>query len=466
MTTTVKRLTEVIPYYAAHPAAFVQDLLGVTPDPWQAEALEALARGQSVAVRSGHGVGKTALAAWAILWKLLWFPHSRIPVTAPTQHQLLDILWPEVIKWIENTPLAALVDSGKLMVTATKVALADAERTWFAVARSSNQPERLAGHHAEHLLYVVDEASGVPDYTWEVVDGARTTNGAVVLAVGNPTRAHGGFYEAFHRHRAFWHTIHVNAETSPRVSKQWVEEMAAKWGRDSDVYRVRVAGEFPRSESDAFIPIELVEAAINREVPPGGPAEIGVDVARYGDSETAICAREGTRVRFLLAYRRRAVTEVVGLVVQAATRLKEETGAETIRVKVDDTGVGGGVTDGLRELAGRELPWLEVVPIVFSAGGDERYADLASAMWGHLRELLEAGALSLPNDDDLVAQLTLRRYTIDARGRVRLESKEQLRQRGLPSPDRADALALAFWAQGNLTVFAAPELRRVSPWRV
>lgn len=448
MTATAARLEDAIAYYAVHPVAFVEDILGAVPDPWQAEALAALARGESVAVRSGHGVGKTALAAWAIVWKLACFPRARIPATAPTQHQLLDILWPEVVKWIERSTIRAMFE-----VTATRVAMRGHEKAWFAVARSSNQPERLAGHHAEHLLYVVDEASGIEDYTWEVIDGARTTSGAVVLAVGNPTRRAGGFYDAFHRHRRFWATFHVSSADSPRVSRQWVEEMAAKWGTDSDVYRVRVAGEFPRGESDAFIPIELVEAAVNRDVPAGGPAEIGVDVARYGDSETAICAREGTRVRFLLAYRKRGVPEVVGLVAQAAKRLKDETGVGVIRVKVDDTGVGGGVTDGLRELAGQELPWLEVVPVPFSAGGDERYADLASAMWGNLRELLEAGALSLPDDDDLVAQLTLRRYTVDPRGRVRLESKEQLRRRGIPSPDRADALALAFWTPPPQPVF-------------
>jgi len=434
--------------YVDDPVSFVTRVLGAQPDPWQADVLRALARGENVAVRSGHGVGKTALASWAILWKLLCFPFARIPVTAPTQHQLQDVLWPEIRYWIERGNLHADVEW-----TVTRVAVRRYARRWFAVARSSNRPERLAGHHAEHLMYVVDEASGIEDYTWEVIDGARTAHGALILAVGNPTRRVGGFYQAFHHHRRFWTTFHVSSEDSPRVPRQWVEEMAAKWGRDSDVYRVRVAGEFPRGESDAFIPIELVESAINRDVPPGGPAELGVDVARYGDSETAIVAREGNRTRFLLAYRKRSVTEVVGLVVQAAKRLKEETGASCIRVKVDDTGVGGGVTDGLAELAQRELPWLEVVPVPFSAGGDERYADLASAMWGHLRDLLDAEAISLPDDHDLVAQLTLRRYTVDSRGRVRLETKEQLRQRGIPSPDRADALALAFWTPRDQPVF-------------
>uniref|UniRef100_A0A831TG64 Terminase B n=1 Tax=Thermorudis peleae TaxID=1382356 RepID=A0A831TG64_9BACT len=440
------KLELAIDHYADRPVEFVEDLIGATPDPWQAAALDALARGKSVAVRSGHGVGKTALAAWAVIWKLACFPHARVPATAPTQHQLLDILWPEIAKWIERSPIRSLFE-----VTATRIALRGAEKSWFAVARSSNQPERLAGYHADHLLYVVDEASGIPDYTWEVIDGARTTSGAVVLAVGNPTRRSGGFYQAFHRHRAFWETFHVSAEDSPRVSRDWVAEMAAKWGCDSDVYRVRVLGEFPLGSDDTLIPLELVEAAVERDVPPGGPVEIGVDVARYGSSETVICARQGLRALWLLAYRQRAVTEVVGLVVQAVRRLRDETGTERVRVKVDDTGVGGGVTDGLRELE-RELP-IEVVPVTFAGGGDDHYADFPSLLWGTLRTLFEQGSISIPRDDDLIGQLATRRYTVDSRGRIRIESKEQLRARGLPSPDRADALALAFWAPTQRPVF-------------
>jgi len=434
------RLMEATDYYIDHPVEFVRDILGAEPDPWQAEVLEALAAGRSVAVRSGHGVGKTAVAAWAIIWKLACFRFSRVPATAPTQHQLFDILWPEVGRWIETSVIRPMFD-----VTATRVAVRGHEKLWFAVARSSNQPERLAGHHAEHLLYVVDEASGIPDSTWQVIDGARTSHGAVVLAIGNPTRRSGGFFDAFHRHRRFWVCKHVSSEHSPRVSRAWVEEMAQKWGRDSDVYRVRVQGEFPKGEEDAFIPLDMVEAAVARDVPEGGPVEIGVDVARYGDAETVIVGRQGGRVLFLRAYRKRGVTEVTGLVIQAAKDLREQTGAERVRVKVDDTGVGGGVTDGLRDAAAERLPWLQVVPVDFGGAGDERYSNATSRMWGQVRELLEAGELSLPADDDLIGQLSNRKYRVDVRGRIRLETKEEMRRRGVPSPDRADALCLAFW---------------------
>jgi len=450
VSTYVQRLAEAVLYYAQHPGHFVRDVLKAEPDPWQEEALNALAAGRNVAVRSGHGTGKSADAAWAIIWRLLCFPHSVVPVTAPTQHQLQDVLWPELAKWIERAGL-----DNVLRWTATRVSVVGHERTWFAVARTSNQPERLAGFHNPYLLYVVDEASGIPQSTWEVIDGARTTAGAVVLAIGNPTQRSGGFFDAFHRHRKFWHCIHVSSADSPRVDPAWVEEMAQKWGRDSDIFRVRVLGEFPRGDADTFITVDLAEAAAMREVPAEGPVQIGVDVARYGDSETVIVARQGLRVLWMECYRQRGVTEVTGLVLAAARRAREQTGAAQVTVAVDDTGVGGGVTDGLRELA-REHRWLKVVPVNFGGAGDEHYADTASAMWGRLRELL--AEIAIPNDDDLIGQLTTRRYRVTPKGKVQLESKEDLRRRGLPSPDRADALALAFWEPGGRS---SPEAERL-----
>lgn len=438
------RLVEAVRYYARHPVAFVRHVLRAEPDPWQATALEHLAAGRNVAVRSGHGVGKTALAAWTVIWRLLCFRDAIVPATAPTQHQLHDVLWPEIARWIERAGLGNV-----LKWTATRVGVAGHERTWFAAARSSNRPERLAGFHAPYLLYVVDEASGVEAATWEVIDGARTTAGAQVLAIGNPTQRAGGFYAAFHHHRRWWATLHVSSEESPRVDRAWVEEMRQKWGADSDVYRVRVRGEFPAGEAETFIPLDLVEPAVLRDVPMEGAVQLGVDVARYGDSETVIVARWGGRVLWLEAHRKRGVPTVVGLVLQAARQAREYTGAARITVAVDDAGVGGGVTDGLRERA-RALPWLRVAAANFGGPGDGRhYANAAAWMWGRLREMLAARELSIPDDVDLIGQLTTRRYRVNARGLIELESKEEMRRRGLPSPDRADALALAFWTPGR-----------------
>ena len=441
-------LVEAALHYIDYPVDFVVDMLGAHPDPWQAEALEALARGESVTIRSGHGVGKSALLAWAIIWFLCTRPGSIVPCTAPTQRQLHDVLWAESARWIEQAPAPP-----PLIWSRTKVAMAGHEATWFAAARASNRPENIAGFHAPHLLFVVDEGSGVPDAVFEVIDGAQTTAGALVLMAGNPTKRSGYFIDSHGKDRWAWHAIHISSEDSPRVDPAWVERMAKKWGHDSDVFRVRVQGHPPRAEADTFISLDLAELAAARAVEPAGPLEMGVDVARYGDSETVMIARRGTAVVAMEPLRKRDTQEVAGEVIAMAKRLMEEHAYPGITIKVDDTGIGGGVTDALMHYEWTESRYwradsIKVVPCNFGGAGDEHYVNATGVMWGTLRDLMTSEQLAIPNDDDLIGQLTSRKYTVVPRGIV-LETKEQMRRRELPSPDRADALALAFYAPGQ-----------------
>ncbi len=427
------------------PVRFVRAVLGVNPDPWQIDALNALARGENVSIRSGHGVGKTALLAWCVLWFLSTRPYCRIPCTAPTGHQLSDLLWAEISLWLNRSPLKGLITW-----TATKVGLVGSEESWFAVARACTKPENLAGFHAPHLLYIVDEASGVPDKIMQAVDGALTTANAQIIMAGNPTRLSGYFYDSHHRARSQWHTLHVSSEDSPRVSNEYPTAMAAKWGKDTDIYRVRVKGDFPLGESEAFIRLDLVEAAILRwhDAKPDGACELGVDVARYGDDETVLALREGGYVHELECYRQWSTTQTTGRVVQI---VKERFPAA---VKVDDTGVGGAVTDGLVESCDSlGLHRTQIVPVNFGGAGDSEghYDNAASVMWGRVRDMLIAGEIALPDDTDLAAQLTTRRWKTTSKGKIRLESKDDMKRRGLPSPDRADALVLAFAGGQALT---------------
>ena len=446
---TLDRSAEAAALFMRQPVLFVRHVLGAEPDPWQIEALEALAAGKSVAVRSGHGVGKSTLESWVILWFLATRPNALVPCTAPTEEQLSRVLWAELARWLERSPLKQILEWRP-----TSVVFRGREAQWFAIARTSNRPENLAGFHARHVLYVADEASGIADELYQVIEGALTTEGSLLLMCGNPTRATGYFVDAFGKNREFFHPIHVSSEGSPRVSKQWVADMAKKWGTDSDVYRVRVQGLPPRAEADTFISLELAEraAAAQSDVAPGdlpGPVELGVDVARYGDSETVIIARRGPVVLDLRPYRKRDTQAVAGLVLRCAREWMERTAHPVARIKVDDSGVGGGVTDALGAAA-REDPRLAIVPCNFGGAGDENYANATGLMWGALRERLQEApvALTLPNDPDLLGQLATRKYRVDARGRIALESKEEMRKRGVVSPDRADALALAFFEPG------------------
>jgi hypothetical protein len=417
--------------YKNDPVRFVREIIGAEPDAYQAAILADLAEHPAVAVRSGHGVGKTAVESWAMLWWLATRPFCKVPCTAPTEHQLFDLLWAEAAKWLRRSRL-----KDRIEWTATRIYVKGYQEDWFAVARTSNRPDNMQGFHAEHLLFIIDEASGVPDEIMAVVDGALTNEGAKVLMCGNPTRRTGYFFNAFHKDRAFWRCHHINSESSPRVSPEYPKRMAQKWGRDSDIYRVRVLGEFPRAEADTFIPLEKVEAAVRRTVPRGQPVEIGVDVARFGDDETVIAPRFGQCVPYLKVFRKQDTMATVGEVLVEAKAI----GA--VRIKIDDTGVGGGVTDRLREVIAQEGLGIEVVPVNFGGPGDEYYDNATGVMWGHLRELLDE--IQLPANEDLVGQLASRKWKMTSRGRIRLESKDEMKKRGLPSPDRADAVVLAF----------------------
>jgi hypothetical protein len=453
-------------YYATRPVYWVQDMLGAEPDEWQGEALEALAAGKKVAVRSGHGVGKTATESWAVLWFLATRPYPRVPCTAPTEHQLSDVLWSEMAMWLERSKA-----KDTLVWSAEKVYMVGRKKTWFAVARTASKPENLAGFHNRHMLFVIDEASGMKDTTMAVVDGALTEEGALALMCGNPTKATGYFADAFGRHRWAWHTMVVSCERSSRVSKQWIEEMARKWGRDSDVFRVRVMGLPPKTEADVFIPVDWAEMATQSDVEPGGLLELGVDVGRYGNSETVITARWGNFVFPQHIYRRKGVDETAGNVLKWAREYMALTKIPAIAIKVDDSGVGGGVTD-LLEAAARDDRRITVVPCNFGGPGDEHYKNATGVMWGKIRELmryetvapwegaeLKACDIRIPNDNELIGQLCSRKYEMTEKGKVRLETKEEMTERGLPSPDRADSLVLAFYQPGGMPMDA--ELQRL-----
>ncbi len=428
--------------YIRKPVLFVRDVLHAEPDDWQAETLQALTERPRAAVRSGHGVGKTALEAWELLWFLFTRPFPKVPCTAPTRQQLFDILWPEAAKWLENAPaLRPYFEWQK-----TRIVQRQHSERWFATARTSNKPENLAGFHEEHLLFIVDEASGVDDKIFETIEGALTTTDAKLLLCGNPTRNSGTFHDAFFKDRALYWTRKVSCLDSPRVTPEYAQRLARKYHEDSDVYRVRVLGEFPKAEPDTFIPLDIVEAATMCEVEPGGPLELGVDVARFGDDETIIAARVGLKQVTMEAYSRQDTMMTAGHVIALAKGLMREHGKPRCVVKIDDDGVGGGVTDRVREVIAEEGLHVEVIACHNGAAANdsEHYENWGTEAWAHLRDLLQEGAVELINDEDLVGQLTTRKYRMTSKGRIALETKAEMKKRGLKSPDRADAAVLMY----------------------
>lgn len=452
--------SEAILYYADHPVEFVEDIIGATPDEEQAKILRSVAANPMTTVRSGHGVGKSTVEAWVVIWFMVTRPFPKIPCTAPTQHQLFDILWAEVSKWLRNNKALA----NELIWTKEKVYMRGYPEEWFAVARTASKPDALQGFHAEDVLYIIDEASGVDDDIFEPVLGALSTPGAKLLMCGNPTQLSGFFYDSHNKNRASYATFHIDGRNSSRVSQDFVQTIINMYGEDSDVFRVRVAGDFPLQEDDIFIPLSLVEKSIVTEFSPRknpNLIHIGCDVARYGDDKTVIGYKIDEKVTL---YKKRqgqdtmkTADDIVMLGEMLVQRYKLTPEKDTpIPVKVDDGGVGGGVVDRLRQIK-RNNPerfwWLEVYPVIFGQRIKHKYYhDSTTYMMAIVKKLLQPFdedtgerkpvELILPDDDDLVAQLSGRKYALTEASKVKIESKKEVKKRGQPSPDEADCVLL------------------------
>jgi phage terminase large subunit len=448
-------ITELIELYIDAPVDFVEDMLKASPDDWQCDVLNDLASHSRVSVRSGQGVGKTALEAWSVLWFISTRPNPKIVCTAPTKAQLSDVLWAEIGKWLEKSLLKFV-----LKWTKTKLYMKGREDRWFATMRTATRAENMQGFHEDNMLFIVDEASGLEDTIMEAIFG--TLSGGEenrLLMCGNPTKTHGAFFDSHNKDRAEYRTHKVSSLDSPRTSKENIAMLKRKYGEGSDVYRVRVEGEFPRGAADAFITLEAAEAAKLREIYEYDeedkcykvpllspePIKIGVDVARFGDDETVIATRKGYFVFPLRIYHNLDTMDVAGCAMKEAKKYFKwcEKHEKNIVIRIDDTGLGGGVTDRLKQVVRENEYPIDIVPINFASAGDSKYDGIVSLMYGHFKKnILEF--VQLPDDQDLIAQLSVRRYQINSDGRIKLESKKEMKARGLKSPDRAEAVIMAF----------------------
>jgi hypothetical protein len=423
------------------------------PEPWQAEILagirDALAQGRSpvrVAVASGHGVGKSALVAWLILWSLATAAHTRGVVTANTETQLKTKTWAELSKWYR---LAVCHNWFTLGATSIASAVESEAAGWRCdlVPWSAHNPEAFAGLHNQggRLLLVFDEASAIAEPIWETAEGALTDAGTEIVwvAFGNPTRNGGRFHDCFGRFARTWNGRHVDARQVSFTNKAQIAEWVRDYGEDSDFVRVRVRGVFPRAGALQFIDGERVREAMTRDVPPApyDPLVMGVDVARFGDDRSVIFIRKGRDGRSW------PIEKLKGLdLMQLAGRVCERAAEVRARaVFVDEGGIGAGVVDRLRQLG---VPGVHGINFASKPDGwtpegqAPLYANKRAEMWGRVKGWLEQG--TLPDDSDLAQDLTGVEYGYDARNAIQLERKEDMKKRGLLSPDIGDALALTF----------------------
>jgi hypothetical protein len=441
------------------------------PDTWQREFLTMI--GKQVTERmsgaelgallagavSGHGVGKSALVAWVILWFISCRVDPAIVVTANTQGQLNGKTWRELAKW-----LRLALHGSWFQWTATRLYLKARPETHFAqaVPWTKENSEAFAGTHAKDVLILFDEASAIDDTIWETAEGALTTKGAIWLVFGNQTKNTGRFRECLRRFRHRWLMTKVDSRDAKKADQAQITKWLEDYGEDSDFFRVRVRGEPPRSASTQLIGTDLVENAqfhfkvrfgdtIRKAIELEGPGAflrrklddnslapkiMSLDVARFGADQSVLLLRQG-RTAFALAKWR----ELDG--VQLAARCAEWLDAEMPDLfVVDAAGVGAGVCDVLRNL-GYEV---EEANSSNRALEERKFYNRRAEMWWKVRDWLRDGGRLDHLDSEIADDLTAPEYGFSDRGeRVQLESKDDMRARGLPSPDTGDALAMTFW---------------------
>ena len=436
-----KAMDEWVRRYRPNPVLWVQEVLGVDPDDWQKEFLTAIARGdRKITVRSGHGVGKSTGSSWAMLWFFLTRSPVKVVVTAPTSAQLFDALFAELKRWVGELP-----EMWQSMITVKqdRIVFNAAPDEMFISARTSRaeQPEALQGIHSDNVMLVADEASGVPEQVFEAAAGSMSGHSAVTLLLGNPTRSSGFFYDTHNRLASEWTVFKVSCADSPRVSQDYIDEMASRYGEDSNAFRVRVLGEFPRSDDDTMIAMDLIESARMRDVAvnPYAPVVWGLDVARFGSDSSALCKRKANVVlEPPRQWKDLDLMQLTGAVVAEYEALEEKDRPEVILV--DSIGLGAGVVDRLVELG---LP-ARGINVAESPSFGTQYRNLKAELWAKAKAWLERRDCLLPNDSRLISELATVRYKFASNGKLQIESKEEIKKRGLKSPDVADAFVLTF----------------------
>ena len=435
---------ELLLAIALDPVLFVEGVLGAKPEEWQKKALYAVRDNDRVAIRSGHGIGKTAFLSWLILWWVLTRSPSRIACTANTSSQLSDILWAEVAKWHRCMPdgLKELIE-----VTSAKVELTGQDS--FAVARTARRetPEALQGFHSPNMLFLVDEASGVDNIIFEVGEGAMSTEGAKTVMTGNPTRTSGYFYEAFNKMKDSFFTMKVSSQDSTQVGPKFIEDMKVKYGEDSNIFRVRVLGEWPEADDDVVIPLHLLQAAADRDQVAADttPVVWGLDVARFGTDKSALCKRKGNVVTEpIKSWRNKDLMEMCGIILN---EYETTTWSDRpVEILIDSIGLGAGVVDRLTEL---DLP-VRGINVAESASMGERYGRLRDELWFLGKEWFEARDCTIPDQEELIDDLSKPRFSFLSNGKLKVEGKDEMKRRGLNSPDLADAFCLTFASRASI----------------
>ena len=409
------------------------------------------ARKMGVSVMSGKGLGKDMLASMLILWFLTCFPNPKIPCTANSSKQLKDVLWSEIRKWAKGTPLDdwLVFQSERVFMKTEKKD--DWGKQWFATARTVNakssadeQAETLQGFHEDYMMFVIDEASGIPNPVFRPFETTLTGLCNWIFMIFNPTQSNGYAVDSHGKNREHWVCLHWDAEESELAQnpqfKAQIERLEKSYGRDSNVFRISVKGRPPIADSDTLIPWDWVSDAIDRDIAvlDDDPVFFGIDVGAGGD-KSVVCVRQGGVVRKLYTYNTVDTMELVGRVANLAEEY------EPHAMFVDNIGIGIGVYNRLQELGYRVF----AVDARRTGMNEEKFKKLRDELWWKLRMQFEKGLISIPADDELIAELTTIKYKPESDGKIKVEGKKEMKSRGLNSPDRADSLMMTYFMNEN-----------------
>jgi hypothetical protein len=439
--------------WARQPEKMVRELFKVEPDAWQDEALRAFATHKRVALKACKGPGKTTVLAWCA-WNFLGTrPFSKVIATSITGDNLMDGLWSEMAKWYGKS--AQLQERFK--ISKTKIVHRLYPETWFMAARqwskdsnTSQQNFGLAGKHADYILFLMDEVGGIPDSVLVTAEGALASGIETKMVIaGNPTQTSGPLFRAFNQDKSQWYGIEITGDPddpkrSPRVDKEWAREQIKKWGPENPWVLTNVFGKFPPSDFNSLLGPDQVNEAMARTRSDGEysymQARTGTDLAFGGDDRTVIIGRQGLKVFKPEIFRVDPQSptmshDIAARILRYSQRIRSEVDF------VDATGgYATGVLDALRILKHK------VVGINFAsqALNPEAYYNKRTEMWWEMKKAILNGAC-LPNEPDLVAELTSPTYTLRG-GKYLLEPKDMVKLKIHRSPDIADALALTYAA--------------------
>lgn len=445
------------------PRAFIASIWGLTPQrdnskfvkgehlTWQQDdilqAVEDALTGKSskrISIKAGHGIGKSCTLAWLVIWYLICFKDAQIPCTAPTADQMHDVLWKEIKKWIDRMPKQL---GEKLIWTTGYLRVSESPDTWFARAKTARKeaPEALAGVHGDFVMMLVDEASGVPEEIFNTAEGALTSKDILFIMISNPTRLLGYFYNSHHADRESWNCLSFSCIESPIVDNAYVDRIKDRHGSDSDEYKIRVVGEFPKADAiddKGFVPLLLSsDVRETKDEKFVGDCIMGIDPAGEGSDETVWVVRDTFKAKIV------AVEKVSTgkSIAQKTLTLMDYYHIQPFNVIVDSFGEG---VKCIQELATARAH-VKAVNVGIEANDTMRFLNRRAEAFWELKEWLRQGGELVTNEG--WQELLTIRYRRELSGKLKIMSKLDMRKEGIRSPNKADALMLTF-ADGGISL--------------